>query len=101
MATKIRILVYRPGLPGTVEEQLDDLATQQGLVGGFIESVGLGDGVFLTCNEEGKLKNLPPNFALPGDMIVGTAFFCRVDDEGDCVSLTDEDITRIRRKVGR
>jgi hypothetical protein len=99
--TKIQVLVYRPGQPGTVEQQLNDLETQQALVGGYIESVPLGDGVYLTCNEEGKLNGLEPNFALPGDIIVGTAFFCRVDEEGECASLTEKDIKRIRSKVGR
>ena len=99
--TKIQVLVYRPGQPGAVEEHLNSLDAQQALVGGYIESVPLGDGIFLTCNEEGKLKELEPNFALPGDIIVGTAFFCRVDEEGECASLTEKDIKRIQSKVGR
>lgn len=101
MASKIRILVYRPGEPGALEEHLNDLDTQQKLVGGYIENVNLGDGIVLTCDEEGKLKNLPANFVLPGDVVAGTAFFCRVDAEGECVSLTDADIVRIQNKIGR
>jgi hypothetical protein len=98
---KIRVLVYRPGQPSEVEQHGRDLEAQQALVGGWIQSVPLGDGIVLTCNEEGKLEGLEPNFALPGDIIVGTAFFCRVDKEGECTSLTERDIKRIRAKVGR
>ena len=101
MKTAIQVLVYRVGQPSVVEEHLNDLETQQKLVGGYIEAVALGDGIYLTCNEEGKLNGLSPNFALPGDVIVGDAFFCRVDSEGECCSLTEADVTRIRMKVGR
>ena len=98
--TKIRVLVYRPGQPSMVEEHGRSLEAQQKLVEGYIESVSLGDGIFMTCNEEGKLKGLAPNFVLPGDVIVGTVFFHRVED-AEAVSLTDADIKRIRNKIGR
>lgn len=98
--TKIRVLVYRPEQPSKVEEHGRDLEAQQALVEGYIESVPLGEGIFMTCNEEGKLKGLAPNFVLPGDLIVGTVFFHRVE-EAESASLSDEDITRIRRKIGR
>lgn len=97
---KIRILVYRPGLPGSVEEHDDSLEAQQALVGGYIESVALGDNVFMTCNEEGRLQGLQPNFTMLGNTIVGTVFFHRVENS-ECQSLTDTDIARIQRKVGR
>ena len=99
--TKIQVLVYRPGQPGVVEEHMNSLEAQQALVGGYIEAVAMGDGIYLTCNEEGKLNGLEPNFLLPGDVIVGNVFFCRVDDAGECASVTETDIARIRRKVGR
>ena len=98
--TKIRILVVRVGQPAVVEEHPRSLEAMQGIVGGYIESVAMGDGIFMTCNEEGKLQGLPPNFALPGDVIVGDVFFCRVED-GDEASLTDHDIKRIRATLGR
>lgn len=98
--TKIRILVYRPGQPSTVEEHLNSLEAQQELVGGDIESVSAGDGISLICNEAGKRLNLEPNFALPGDIVLGTVFFCRTKD-AECASLTDADIGRIQAKVRR
>lgn len=97
--TKIQVLVYRPGQPGVVEEHLNSLEAQQALVGGYIEAVGFGDGLYMTCNEEGKLNGLEPNFALPGDIVVGTVFFCRVDEEGECASLSETDVKRLKAVV--
>lgn len=96
----IRVLVYRPGEPSKVEDLQNTLEAWQALVGGYVESVPLGDGICLLCNEEGKGQGLAPNFALPGDIIVGPAFFCR-SKSSSMVSLTDTDITRIQKKVGR
>lgn len=101
MATNIQVLVVRVGQPSVVETMGTSLEAQQKLVGGYIEGVQLGDGILMICNEEGKLQGLPPNFLLPGDVIVGDVFFCRVDNEGECASLTDTDIKRIRAKLGR
>ena len=100
-SAKIQVLVVRVGEPAVVEELPRSLEAMQGLVGGYIESVALGDGIYMTCNEEGKLQGLAPNFALPGDVIVGNVFFCRINSEGDEASLTDTDIKRIRAKLGR
>lgn len=101
MASKIEVLVVRVGEPAVVESHPNSLEAQQKLVGGYIEGVQLGDGVMMICNEEGKLTGLAPNFALPGDIVVGDVFFCRVDNEGECASLTATDVKRIRAKLGR
>jgi hypothetical protein len=100
MATKIQVLVYRPGQPGVVEEHGTDLAAAQALVEGYIESVPLGSGIYMTCNEEGKLKGLEPNFMLPGDVVVGTVFFHGVED-AEIVALGPRDVERVRKLVGR
>lgn len=92
--------MYRPEKPGEVLTLEDTLESKQELVEGYIEVVSLGDGIILTLNEDGKNKNLPFNFDMPGDPIVGTAFFARTRGD-DYESLTDRDIERIRRKVGR
>ena len=39
----------------------DKLEVLHKLVGGYIECVGIDDGVCLVCNEEGKLNGLPIN----------------------------------------
>jgi hypothetical protein len=43
----------------------------------------------MVCNEEGKLRNLPHNFYLWNDEIVGTIFLCSA--EGD--ELSDLPVT--------
>lgn len=52
----------------------DKLETMQRTVGGYIETVTFSGGVVVVCNEEGKLRGLPKNPALPG--FVGDCFIC-------------------------
>lgn len=54
--------------------------TVKEIIGGYIETVPCNDGSLMLLDEEGKLKNLPPNPAatslvtlFPGDFISGTA----------------------------
>jgi hypothetical protein len=61
------------------------LGALQKAVGGYIEFVGFPDGSALVCNEEGKVRELPPNPAATailrrlsrgtGDWIAGDAIF--------------------------
>lgn len=91
-------LVLRAG--GTLEVHLGDtekprptLEDAQRHVGGYIErfeTPTLPEGWSAFCNEEGKLKELPPNtvatMLLPAyadDIIVGDVFICGVDDGGE------------------
>jgi hypothetical protein len=76
-------------IPNTLEAMSD-------LVGGYIETVGLGDGLDLCLNEEGKLLGLPPNVALFGgqDVVAGDCFLLRHDEEGESISVTPEDINK-------
>lgn len=79
--------------PGKVPERIDlpnTLEAMQQLVGGYIESVWLGDGVCLICNEEGKLSNLEPNRRVGNDIIAGTFFLAGDDESGDFVSLNEK-----------
>ena len=66
----------------------------QEIVGGYIECVGVFDNILCVCNEEGKMRKLPPNFILNGDIIVGDVFFCAGGEE-DFESLDDEQIETI------
>lgn len=101
MTNTIRVLVVRVGEPSVVESMGKDLEAQQAIVGGYIEAVPFGGGLFMICNEEGKLEGLAPNFALPGDIVVGNVFFCRVDGEGETSGVTDADVKKLRAKLGR
>ena len=90
----IRVLVARVGAGPVVESIENTLPAAQRLVGGYVESISLGEGVSLMCNEEGKLRGLMPNLRLPGDLIRGDVFITRTNENGDHVSLTDGDIAR-------
>lgn len=87
----MKVVVKRPAEKPEVMEIENELHALQEIVGGHIECVGVIDNIVCVCNEEGKLKGLPPNFVLHGDMIVGDVFFCSVGEE-DFASLPDEDI---------
>jgi len=95
----IRIIACRCGEDPKVEEINEGLETMQEFVGGWIEMVGLGSGVSLVCHEEGKLIGLPFNRRIFGgrEVIAGDCFLVRVDEEGECISVTDEDIEKYKQ----
>lgn len=82
-----------------VEYEGNDIPLEymQEQVGGYIENFGLGDGLYMILNEEGKLNNFAPNFGIEMngsfDVIVGNVLFMRFSDDGErAVSLNDEDV---------
>ena len=88
----MRAIIKEVGKLPKVEEIENELATMQGLVGGYIEAVSAGQGICLICNEEGKLNGLPPNFPIGRDVIVGTAVFVGYGRNGEFADLTNEQI---------
>ena len=89
----IKIILKEPNKKPIVKEVEDTLKTWQGLVGGYIEVIPFND-CLMIINEEGKLKNLKPNFGYSRDTIVGNAVF--VNSVGaDFDSLSDEQAERI------
>ena len=93
---KIKVVVYRVGQEPQVETIEDSLAGMQSVVGGYIETVGIDGDIILVCNEEGKMVGLPANRSLRGDIIVGDCFITAAGEEGDFVSLTDEQVKRAK-----
>jgi hypothetical protein len=80
---------YKKTIPNTLEAITE-------LIGGYMEGISLwretetGAPLFLICNEEGKLLNLPFNRKIMGfDTIVGTFFITAVNKMGDHVSIDD------------
>jgi len=108
--SKLKVLVFAPGEKPVVQEIDKGLEAMQAVVGGYIECVGLAPGIDLYCNEEGKLIGLPLNLrkknpmaiagGLPGDIIAGTFFVTRTNDEGESESLTDADIKKYTKLIG-
>lgn len=86
MANKIKVIVKYPGEPvGHISTMDNALKAFQGAVRGYIETVELKDGVILICNEEGKIRELRPNFVIRtpywADVIYGTAVIAGSDGE--------------------
>lgn len=88
-----------------IEKWEQSLENMQTLVGGYIEAVRLFDNVVLWINEEGKIMDdVEPNFYLVGendkllDLIMGDAIITGTNEEGDTVSLTDGEISKLTEK---
>jgi hypothetical protein len=105
----ITILVKEPNEEPQVITIENEYEKIKELVGGYIETVTLGKRLMLVCNDEGKLNRMPLNFFLcfpdenPTDIIVGPAFFCSFDAEGEFTSLNpmQETLARNLIKEGR
>lgn len=82
------------------------LKVLQKAVGGWIEAVDISDTLTMWCNEEGKLLGMPTNaFATKlsaeviqtNDWIAGDVVLTGgVDDEGDTVGLTEEQLATFK-----
>ena len=72
-------------IDGTLE------AFQKLLDGGSLCAVRLTPNIHGYVDDEGLLKELPLNFVLRGEPIVGPAVFSRVDGEGEDVGFETED----------
>jgi hypothetical protein len=70
----------------------NDLTSMQNAVDGLIEFVYLYDSIGLLINEEGKLISMTPNRRLGNDIFVGTFYVVGFKKDGDCRSLTDNEV---------
>ena len=90
---KVRIAVKDPGKAWEVREVEDDLKVYQGIVGGNIEGAfTTSSGIHIFCNDEGRINGMKRNLILSSDYIFGPVFAVRSDEEGEFVSLEDEDL---------
>ncbi len=91
----IKVLHVRVGARPAVVEISHELREMQRLVGGYVDCIGMSDGVDVWCNDEALLTNEPqPNRTVPGmaEPIYGDFFLARHDGNGNMVSLTEADI---------
>lgn len=95
----MKAIIKEVGQMPRVEDIKNDLATLQGLVGGYIEGVRLGQGIMLIVNEEGKLDGLPANFPLGNAVIVGTAVFVADGFDGEFTDLSDAQIETVMEQL--
>ena len=85
----MKVVVKDPGQKPVVQDIENKLEVLQELVDGYIQVVYLDESTAMICNEEGKRKELFPNFVMGNDVIVGTAIFVGTDDENE--DFTDID----------
>lgn len=99
----LNVLVYPvDGAPYT-KEIPSTLVAMQELVGGSIEVVNLGlmvgrtdlEDYALVCDEEGKIKGLPPRAHLGHDIIMGQFFIAKSDEYGEFVSMDATDVKKV------
>lgn len=93
----LRVILCKPGETAEMVEIEDDLESMQKLVGGLIEPYDpfysetdpRYENVILVCNEEGKLRQLPPSRAIVDedghvmDVIAGPFFLCYAPIESE------------------
>ena len=91
----MRAIIKEVGKEPRVEVIENELPTLQKLVGGHIEVVRVTPDVLMICNEEGKLKGLPPNFSTGQDVIVGTVVFVAFDGTEDFAGLSDYQVLEV------
>lgn len=81
MAKKIKVVVKRPGEKPYVTYISNTLENLQKHVEGYIEAVPIGNRMLLLCNEEGRIRQLVPNFRTGFHVIFGPAVICGKDGE--------------------
>ena len=92
----IKALMVEPNKPPCDIDLQNDLDSLQKAVSigadyqGLIEFVYLEDNVSILCNEEGKLIGLEPNRRLGDDILCGVFYVVAENDEGELISLTQE-----------
>lgn len=94
----ITIVIKEPGKAPYSKEIEDDLEVYHQILGGYFEAVGFDKNQIILCDEEGKLKDLEPNLAVPGDIIVGTVIVVGTEGE-EFRSLTPEEIPIVIKQL--
>jgi len=94
----MRVLIVKPQEKPYVSEIEEGLESMQSVVDGLIEFVDLDDNTTLVCNEEGKIYGLEGNRRVGRDIIAGTFFLCGYNEDGQSISLTDEQISKYQEK---
>ncbi len=102
----IRVAIFRPGAEPTFEEIQNELKPMQELVGGYIKTLDIGDGLIAVLNEEGKIERLEFNRTVVGpqgyDDLVGTFFVVRsAGEEFASISAWDEALLKAWRPPRR
>lgn len=94
----MRVLVVAPHKRPYIQKIDNSLRPMQDIVGGLIEVIKLDKTTALVCNEEGKIKGLEGNRRVGSDIIAGTFFICGSNEEGEFLSLNDEQVFKYSKR---
>ena len=103
---EIKVLMVEPGKVPRVTTIKNELSSLQQAVSigadyvGYIEIIGIDDGVCILCNEEGKLINLEPNRRFYNDVLCGVFYVTGEDDDGNLTSLSEKQIEYYSKHFG-
>ena len=98
MENTIRVLKVEPGKAPYVKEIVDDFKVIQSEVGGDMDCFDTKDDCVVVHNAVGKNKKLEPNRRYDNDIICGPFFICAEGEEGEFISLTDEQIKKYSKQ---
>ena len=86
----IKVLKIEPGKMPYEKEMVNDLEGIQAEVEGMFECIYLDNNCIAVVNEEGKLNGMALNRRIGNDIIAGPFFICGDSNDGEFISLTDE-----------
>lgn len=81
MAKKIKVVIKRPHEKPYVTYISNTLENMQKHVEGYIQDVPIGNRMHMICNEEGRIRQMVPNFRTAFCVVFGPVLFCGVDGE--------------------
>lgn len=94
---KIKAFIKRPGEAGHMSYISDTLKNLQNHVDGYIETVTMGHGVVLVCNEEGRINGMPYNCHVMDVGFYGTILI--LGFKGDRFTDIPLTITQVRQLI--
>lgn len=91
--SKIRVLIKAPGEGVRIRVIENSAESFQEVIGcRTVAHVKLEDDLTLLVDDDGKLKESPPNLLIPGDIVVGTVIFAGI--KGDRLASISAEYTR-------
>lgn len=108
---KVKVYGFKNDEQGIMELK-NTLEAEQAFVGGLIDVYSITDDLDVVFNDEGLINGLKPRVVILGEslseevgirelreIIHGNCFVCRHDNDGNFVSIREEDVDTIRYLV--
>lgn len=92
----IRVWFKEPRKKAELRTMPNTLEALQGAVGGYIETYSIAMDATIVCDEEGWLKNYPPNVSMWNNVFFGNILLVGVDGEEFC-DFPEQDEANMKR----